>query len=107
MIRDKNHIYVRIKIELVEGGKVTLFQKDHLLDGIEDFREDMSSSMSSLAQKGLFGLNEYDKSLSEERSATFHSVVQKLLVLGKRSRPDLQPTVYFLCTHVQLFNALD
>ncbi len=34
------------------------------------------------------------------RSVIFHSVVAKLLHLSKRARPDIEPTVAFLCTRV-------
>ena len=38
-----------------------LFQKDHLLDCIKDFGEDVSTYVSSPTQKGLFDVNEDDK----------------------------------------------
>ena len=45
--------------------------------------------------------------MSKDRSTTFHSIVQKLMFIDKRFCPDLQSTIYFLCTRVQLPNVID
>ena len=47
-------------------------------------------------------VNTDDKCLTPSMQDEFHSVVAKLLYLEKRSRPDLEPTIAFLSTRVQL-----
>ena len=39
--------------------------------------------------------------ISEEKSATFHSIVEKLLCIKKRSRPDIETAISFLCTRLK------
>ena len=36
--------------------------------------------------------------MTKERSERFHSIVMKLLWICKRSRPDIEPAISFLCT---------
>ena len=78
--RGKKYMYVGIEINFIGDKKVVLFQKDHLLDCITVFGEYIVASMSSLAQKGSFNLNEGDNPLSEERSTTFHTVIRNLFL---------------------------
>ncbi len=50
--------------------------------------------------KGHFSkVNQSAKFLQEK--AKFHSIVAKLLYLGKKGRPDILLPVQFLCTRVQ------
>ena len=103
----KKHVHVRIEIEFIGNRKVKLVPKDHMTNCIKDFVEDMLTYVSSPTQKGLFDVNEDGKLLREDMSATFHSVVQKLLFIGKRSHPDLQLTISFLYTSIQSSNVID
>ena len=91
---------------MVWGG-VTFLQKDHLLEAITAFGEDVTTSVTSAAKKNLFTVNEDDEPLDECKSDVFHIVTQKLLFVAKRSRPDIQPTLSFLCTRVQKSNITD
>ena len=61
---------------------MTLFQKEHLLECIEAFEEDVTTPMAPPSQKGLFDVNSDDEILDENRSAVFHSVVQELLYIS-------------------------
>ena len=49
----------------------------------------------------LFEVNAKANKLDEERSEIFHHIVAKLLYLCKRTRPDIQTAVAFLCTRVK------
>ncbi len=51
------------------------------------------------AKQQLFVVNRNAKPLVEKEK--FHSIVAKLLYLGKGSRPDILLPVQFLCTHVK------
>jgi hypothetical protein len=46
-------------------------------------------------------VNPEAEQLDEETAQTFHRIVAKLLFLCKRSRPDIQTAVAFLCTRVK------
>jgi len=87
--RGTKHKYVGIEFEFTGYSKVTLFQKEYLLECIHAFREDVTTHVTSSAQKGLFNVNSDDEILDKNRSAIFHSVVQKFLYISKRSLPDL------------------
>ena len=45
-------------------------------------------------------MNDESEPLDEDRKEIFHSVVAKLLYITKRARPDIEPSVAFLCTRV-------
>ena len=68
------------------------------------------------ALSNLFDQKEDDKMLSKEMADTYHSVVQKLMYICKRARPDIEPALSYLCTKVsnptvcdqdKLFRVLD
>ena len=52
------------------------------------------------AQCNAFTIDENATGLNDEQKATFHSLVAKILYVGKRTRPDVLLTVTFLCTRV-------
>jgi hypothetical protein len=45
-------------------------------------------------------VNDQATKLSDKQKEIFHSVTAKLLYLEKRARPDIEPTVAYLCTRV-------
>ena len=53
------------------------------------------------AANDLFKISDTEKQLPKHRSDTFHSLTAQLLFLCKRSRPDIQVAIAFLCTRVQ------
>jgi hypothetical protein len=53
------------------------------------------------ASNNLFTINEDSEALQGTEVKSFHSTVQKLLYLAKRTRPDLLTAVSFLTTRVQ------
>ena len=87
--RGNKHSYVGVDFEFQLDGGVTLCQKDHLLEAIEAFGEDVSTPVSSPAQKNLFTVDETADMLDEDKAATFHSVAMKLMFVAKGSRPDI------------------
>ena len=69
-------------------------------ESIEAFGEKLKCNASSPAVKHLHTVSELSIELDEEKSNVFHSIVTNLLHTCKRGRPDIEPTVYFLCTRV-------
>ena len=55
---------------------------------------------SSPANNNLFDFSAQDRHLDEHERKRFHTLVAKLLYLGKRTRPDILVAVSFLCTRV-------
>jgi hypothetical protein len=53
------------------------------------------------AKLNLFEVTKSENKLNAKMKALFHSIVAKLLYLGKRGRPDILLAVQFLCTRVQ------
>jgi len=80
--------------------KVSIHMKNHIQEAIDWFQEDISQSGSTPANKNLFTIEHDSLELSNEKSDKFHSIVAKLLYISKRTRPDIKPTVAFLCTRV-------
>jgi len=99
--REKIHIYVGIDIEFIDGRKLTLHQRQHLEECIEDFGKDVITKVTTSAQRYLFDVSNELEILSKEKHERSHSIVQKLLFVGKRSQPDLQTSILFLCTRVR------
>jgi len=60
-----------------------------------------TNKVSAPAADHLFGVNQNCNKLGYNKREEFRTTVAKALFLCKRSRPDLQPTVPFLCTRVQ------
>jgi len=50
-----------------------------------------------------FKVNDTEKQLPKDQSDLFHTLTAQLLFLCKRSRPDLQVAVAFLCRPVSTF----
>lgn len=58
-------------------------------------------SAKTPAAEHLFAVNEKAPKLPQKLKEEFHTTVAKGLFLTKRARPDLQPTIPFLCTRVK------
>ena len=50
--------------------------------------------------KKLFTSDDDAQQLNDEKSKLFHSIVAKFLFTSKRARPDIEPTVSYICTRV-------
>ena len=47
-------------------------------------------------------MNPNAKKIYSDKADVFHTTIDKSLFLCKRARPDIQPTVPFLCTRVKV-----
>jgi len=81
--RGKKHNFLGMNVRMREDGKLELDMEELLKEILEDFGEVLSGSVTSPAQRHLFEVNENVKSLDDEKSAHFHSIVQKLLYVVK------------------------
>jgi hypothetical protein len=67
----------------------------------------MNGTAVSPAANNLFTVDEKSERLDDAKAETFHRLTAKLLYLGKRARPDIQPTVSYLTTRVTQPNVSD
>jgi hypothetical protein len=98
--RGKEHNFLGMKIQFNDDGSLQIGTKEILLEAIELFGEDLSTHVTSPATKGLFHVNPDAEALDEDKADRFHTIVGKLLWSEKRSRPDIETTISFLCTRV-------
>ena len=68
--------------------------KHHLEEIIEDFQDNTPATIY------LFEVNDSCTELKKKDLEIFHSIVAKLLFVGKRSRPDIMVAIAFLTTRV-------
>ena len=87
-------------IEFNNDKTVSISTPEYIDEAIECFGEDLGKSVTSPATKNLFDVNEESKPLSAKKQEIFHSVVARVLLMMKRSRPDLETAISFLCTRV-------
>ena len=77
--RGNKYTFLGMEIELVKDGKIKIDMKSYIKEGIEKFGEDLSRGVTSPATSRLLYLTEDTEMFLEEKSATFHSTVEKLL----------------------------
>jgi hypothetical protein len=74
---------------------------DYIKECIAMFKDDVSTPAPTPASKDLFNIDNQSPLLKQDRQETFHSVSAKLLWVAKRGRPDIDPSVSFLCGRVK------
>ena len=98
--RGAEHNFLGMNIKLRKDKKIEIAMKQQIQDAIESLGEDIEGEVSSPSAKHLMSVNDDENKLQGKRRDTFHSVTEKLLYIEKRARPDIEPTVAFLCTRV-------
>ncbi|VEU33958.1 unnamed protein product [Pseudo-nitzschia multistriata] len=98
--RGKIHDYVGMTLDYSESGKVKLSMFDYLEEIIQNLPDSLKGTAVTPAADHLFKVNEACPRLDEEQADKFHHYVAKLLFMAKRTRPDIQTAVAFLCTRV-------
>jgi hypothetical protein len=100
--RGKVHDYLGIQFDFSTAGKVVMTMTDYISELLEETPDDLlKGTATSPAGNYLMNVNPECERLDSETGAMYHHLTAKLLYLAKRVRPDLQPTVSFLCTRVQ------
>ena len=83
-------------------GEVTVDMIDYVEDMLEPFKLKSTDTALTPAAEGLFDQNQEKSYLvGPNRTEVFHTTVAKGLFISKRARPDIQPTIAFLCTRVR------
>ena len=103
--RGKVHDYLGITLDYTTKGKVRIYMKQYIEKMLQEFPYmDQVSGIKKVATPAaeyLFTVNTKAEKLEESLKEDFHTTVAKGLFLCKRARPDLQPTIPFLCTRVK------
>jgi hypothetical protein len=102
--RGKKHRFLGMNIEINKDKNIEIEMKDQLLEAISMFEEaegsEVTEEVTSPARHHLRNVNLESAQLSSKKKESFHSIVQKLLWVMKRARPDLETAIGFLCTRV-------
>ena len=98
--------FLGMNVEIKER-RVHINMKEQVQEAIEWGNNQGGCKPSSPATANLFNPGDDASCLSKDESDTFHSVVQKLLYICKRARPDVEPAVAYLCTRVSAPNVDD
>ena len=113
--RGKKHDFLGMDIE-IKDRKVFISMKNQIAEAIEWGATQSGRKPVTPVTNDLFLKTDQAEDLSIERSDNFHSIVQKLLYICKRGRPDIEPALSYLCTRVsnptvedekKLFRVLD
>ena len=101
---DNVHDYLRMTTDFSLLGRVVFtmfgYLEDIILEAPADMRQKGDNDIPTLAIKGIFDVDQTSTPLDPATSDLFHRLVARLLFPSKRSRPDLQFAIAFLCTCV-------
>ena len=99
--RGKVHDYLGMNIDFSTSNKVIIGMQHYVKGILDEVPDDMTGVANTPASSFLFQINNQSPELLDNATADlFHTLVAKLLFLGKRARPDIQLAVAFLCTRV-------
>ena len=106
--RGKVHKYSGMTLDFRSPGKVKIDMRDYVKKMVKDFPEEFDhEDVVNPAMSKLFQVSPQSKQLNKQNSEIFHTFVAKGLFLSKRARPDINPTIPFLCTRVQASTSKD
>ena len=97
--RGNIHNFLGMKIE-VKNKMVHISMKGQVGEAIEWGGMQSGKKPVTPALSNLFDKCDSPHLLALDKSDVFHSIVQKLLYIFKRSRSDIEPTLSSLCTRV-------
>ena len=98
--RGKQHDFLGMDVSFTENKTVSIHMKNQIEEAIDWLNEDIPQNASTPANKKLFTIEHNSPELVEIKADKFHSIVAKLLYVSKRARPDIEPTIAYLCTRV-------
>ena len=98
--RGHKHVYLGMLLDYATPGEVKVNMIEYIEDMIDEFPSDLPGKTNNPNNDKLFKV-EASKRLEPLKADAFHTFVAKSLFLTKRARPDILPTVAFLCTRVK------
>ena len=97
--RGNKHDFLGMNIEL-RDQKVFVDMQEQVQEAINWGNSQGGCKPPNPATGQLFTRDPKSDPLSTKDSDLFHSIVQKLLYICKRARPDIEPAISYLCTRV-------
>ena len=97
--RGKKHVYLGMVLDYSTPGEVKVDMKEYVQEMLNEFPLELPGKVTNPNNDKLFKV-ESSKKLEPLKHEVFHTFVAKSLFLTKRARPDILPTVAFLCTRV-------
>ena len=104
--RGAKHDFLGMNIE-IKDKKVYVDMQHQVEEALEWGGVQDGTKPATPATKELYNDLENEILLDSEQSDTYHSMVQKLMYLCKRARPDIEPALSYLCTKVSKPNQGD
>ena len=108
--------FLGMEIDFIGNTKFSLSLVKYITNMIEEleellkpYGEHLNREYAHPATKELFTVKENAKTLPEDKAEIFRTFVAKIFMLWteKRGRPDVEPTMAFLCTRVKQPNVDD
>lgn len=100
--------YLGMSINFTEKGSVMFYMFDYIEQILQDTENlMMSGSTKTPVGAHLFQINDEAETLATKEADAFHRKVAQLLYVSKRTRPDIQTAIAFLCTHVHALDVDD
>ena len=100
----KTHNFLAMNIQINDEKNIEIEMKEQLEEAVASFEiaegESVTELVTSPASRHLREMNDDCKKLTTVKSEVFHSIVEKILYIMKRARPDLETAVSYLCTRV-------
>ena len=103
----KIHEYLGMTINWTIEEKVVFTMYDYLEGILSEAPADSDDEDVTPAVSELFSVNLTQQKLDEATADLFHRIVAQFLYVAKRTRPDLQVAVTFLCRQVKCPNVGD
>ncbi len=99
--RGKVHDCLAMTLDCETPGEVKIGMKDCVTNMVDEFPGELMHRIRTPAAEHLLQVNPKAERLPQEQAELFHTIVAKGLFLSKRARPDILPTIAFLCTRVK------
>jgi len=100
-VRGTKHTFLEMNFDFSKKGKVQIEMFQSVDNIFASFPEEIKKKAETPAGSNLFEVCEDEHLLSKEWAEEYHTLVAKGLFLGKRARPDIQPTIAVLCSRVK------
>ena len=95
------HEYVGMDFEYLRNERAVQFcMKHYLEEALQNFTGNITIKVNTAAAVHMFAVDEECQKLNKKDMEIFHSIVSKLLFVGKRARPDIMVAIAFLTTRV-------
>ena len=95
------HDYLGMRINYGTQGKVHITMPKHIEGILEAAEEDMDGIAETPAANHLFTVREDEYTLTGMQAKLFQHIVQKILFVSCKSRPELKTALAFLTTQVR------